>query len=151
MPVVNYTGQNTQTFRDTGPLFRFLPGANEVPQDKWDKLKELGSVKNFLARDRLKVVTVMEPKKESAGAGPAKLSKVGATPDLTEEELASLDEANISKMAAWAAIALVEGVIDLSHLRRFNEQEEERKGGSRTTVLAALKAQIEAMEATEPG
>lgn len=149
MPVVNYSGKNTQTFREKGPLFRFLPGANEVPQAVWDDLQKNSSVQNFIARGVLKVVTVFQPK-AAEGKGPGKLAKVGEKSTMTEAELASLDEADIGSMDAWAAIALVEGVIDLGHLRRFNEQEEERKGGSRKTVLAALKAQIEAMEITEP-
>ncbi len=150
MPVINYTGQNTQKFIcDNGKKFTFLPGANEVPPDVWADLEQNDSVKAFMARGKL-VPVVTKVSKPVEPVGPAKLQKVGAGAPTEDAELDSLSKANVAIMDAWSAITLIEGVIDLDHLRRFVDQESERKGGGRKTVKAALTAQIEAMEATEP-
>ena len=147
MPVVNYNNQNTQTFRGKGYVFKFLPGANEVRAKIWEQLQENGSVQNFMSQGKIVPVMVRAPKADSNG--PGKLQKVGDE-SVKEKSLDSLKEADIAAMDAWAAVSLVEGVIDLGHLRRFNEQEESRKGGGRKTVLEALRKQIEAMVITEP-
>lgn len=149
MPVVNYDGKNTQTFRcDSGLKYRFLPGANEVPPATWEELKENEAVQNFIMRRRLNLVIVKKAGPPTEPKGPGKLKKVGGAEE--EKELSTLGEADVGKMDAWTAVALVEGVIDLAHLNRFLEQEKGRKGGERKTVMAALTTQIAAMEATEP-
>lgn len=153
MTVVNYTKQNTLTLREGVDFkYRFLPGANEVPQETWDMLSKNESCQLLLGKRVLEVVTVKVP-----GAIPpvasSGLKRVGEEPKPkdVDSELDSLKEADIGVMDAWSAISLVESVIDLSHLRRYLEQENQRKGQARVTVLKALNAQIKAMEITEPG
>ena len=149
MPVVNYTGKNTQTFRgeDSKQFFKFLPGANEVPNEDWEWLQKNKSVKNFKAQDRLKVIVVPVPASKPAATG--KLAKVGEAPPEKEKVLDTLADADISVMDAWSAIALVEGVIDMAHLARFKKQETKRKD-SRKTVMSALEAQVSALKEMTP-
>ena len=149
MPVINYNGQNTHTFRGANDSkYRFLPGANEVPGDVWEELQGNDGVQSFLARGMLVPVVVRQPSK-AAPQGPGRLQKVGEGP-MKNTPLEGLREANIALMDAWAAIRLVEGVIDLDHLKRYREQETQRKGGHRKTVLTALDTQIEALQSMEP-
>ncbi len=142
MPVVNYSKDNALTLREPGVKYRFLPGANEVPQDVWDRLQNNESLKAFKARGILTVVMVKPPKQAFSRVQRIEAGGEGGE----EKELSALEEADIGKMDAFSAIALVESVINLDHLRRFTEQENDRKGGGRKTVLSVLKTQIEAMD-----
>ena len=143
MTVVNYNGQNTQTFRGVGTSFRFLPGANEVPNDVWEELQENESVRNFKARGKLVVVNAHSQASPAKGG---KLQKVGSS---EPKPLDTLADADVSKMDAWSAVALVQSIIDLNHLCRFQKQERGRDK-ARKTVIAALDEKIKAME-MKPG
>ncbi len=148
MPVINYNGQNIQTFRcDSGLVFRFLPGANEISQEVWDELQKNESVQGFQSRGKIMPVKVRKPVTPKP-TGPGKLQKMGAQKE-EDSELETLAEADISKMDAWSAVQLVEGVIDLPLLEKFNTQEHKRNGGARKTVVKALEVQIQALTAPD--
>lgn len=148
MPVVNYNKDNALTIRgEHGLKFRFLPGANEVPLDVWEGLQGNESLQAFKDRGVLAVVMIKPPKAPTEKpSGLQRMSEPAPETKVVEsKELGTLNEADIGKMDAWSAIALVESVTDLDHLKRFDEQEKERKGGPRKTVVESLKTHIEAM------
>ncbi len=146
--------------------FRFLPGPNNVPADKWDRLKEENDAcQNMLSMDTLKpLMQRAAPKPAPAKGKPTRITEDAEDGEDNEEtsvsasgtkELDSMDDADVSKLDGWGAVALVKGVIDKSKLLLFQKQENERLKSTgakpRKSVVKAIEEQLKAVEGPPDG
>jgi len=161
MPVLYYNGENTLRLKGQGDIqFRFVPGANNVPNDIWEHLTKYTDAKAWADAGKLRVIMVPAksaqpvsvPVPEKAkGTAPRKLAEEAPVQEQAKP-LETVEEANIAEMSAPEAVALVEGVLDVAVLRLFASQESERMGGvigkngPRKTVVESLDKQMQIAE-----
>ena len=156
MPLINYNQPKQHICVGShGFDFTFKPGVeNEVPRDVYENLLEHSKgFKHLMACGHLKVVSLMPEESEEPSPNRTKtglLRKIGdegGSPD-------SLDDVDVSILAAWDATEFIDGVYSIDHLERFKGQEESRTRGNskkkspRKTVLAAINKQIGIMQTT---
>ncbi len=168
MPIIMYNAENTHTLNvGKGPdgdlksfKYRFVPGPNNVPEEKWERLQaESSGCQNLLSMSKLKplmqsaekVEETKHPQAIEAGGGKKTTDKPGKVSKPTpagNEAVDDLDDVDVTKMDAWSARDLILGVINIALLRKFHKQETKRKG-IRKMVMTALDEQIKAVETPE--
>lgn len=154
MPVLQYHGRRAfgVTGKRQGPRgveklsFRFLPGANEMPNDLFTALSaepEAGGSKGLQdAMGRGDITMVRAPGVTRAMAAPKKPGKVTAIADEDDDEPLmppeTLNDVDVAAMGAFDAIEFVGGVTDPTKLELYMEQERARPS-QRKTVLTAIE------------
>ena len=134
---------------------RFLPGPNEVSEEDWERIKEERSCKNLIGMGKLTPLMQHKPAPQTAPATgkPRRIESDDDNLSGEQVEVDSMDAVDVGVMDAWAAKALIEGVVDKARLLVFRKQEKNRKSGKeRTMVRTAIDKQLKALELeTEDG